>query len=161
MAHGFKLAPTLQTSSVGYLYRYVTKLLLSLHRDHNGETPSPHTCKGDTAVLSTDKLPPIPRQPRAPSPPRPGFRTACARNPSTKRIRPHRSDDLPSRIDRTNPMAVTGGHLSQTASWPPGTLNYEARTRCVQPDTVIEQGRSRVPVPVELNGQTVTNGLQP
>ena len=58
-------------------------------------------------------------------------------------------------------MAVTGGHLSQPASCPPGKLNYEARTRCVQPDTVIERGRSRVPVSVEMNERAVTNGLQP
>ena len=161
VAHGFKLAPTLQTSRIGYLYRYVTKLLLSLPRDHNGDTPSPRTCTGDPVVLSVDKLPPIPRLPRAPSPPRPEFRTARARNPSTRRLRPHRSDDLPSRTDTVAPMRVTGGHLSQSAACPKGKLNYEARTRCVQPDTVIERGRSRVPVTVEMNERAVSNGLQP
>ena len=161
VAHGFKLAPALQTSSVGYLYRYVTKLLLSLPRDHNGETPSPRTCTGDSAVLSIADLPPIPRLPRAPSPPRPEYRTARARNPSTHRLRPHRIDDLPSRTDTVAPMRVTGGHLSQSASCPKGKLNYEARTRCVKPDTVIERGRRRVPVTVEMNERAVSNGLQP
>ena len=162
IAFAFTLSPALQTSTVGYIYRYVTKRQLNLPRDYKGDTPAPRECSGDMSVLSTDKLPPLPLTPRKPSPPAPKFRTERPRNPSTHRIRGRRSDlDLPSRSDTTAPMSVTGGQLSQPASAPRGKLNYEARKRCVPPTTIIERGRTRVPVVVEMNQRAVKEGLPP
>lgn len=162
IALAFTLSPTMQTTRLGYIYRYVTKQQLCLPRDTEGNAPTPRSCTGDPAVLSTAQLTPEPRPPRRPSPTAPKFRTERVRNPSTHRIRGRRSDDeLPSSCDTTAPMSTTGGHLSQTESAPRGKLNYEARKRYIQPTTIIERGRTRVPAAVEMNERAVQEGLQP
>ena len=162
IAFAFTLSPALQTSRVGYIYRYVTKRQLNLPRDHNGDTPAPRACSGDPAALSIAKLPPLPSRPRRPSPPAPKLKLNRQRNPSTNRIRGRRSDtDLPSRLDTVAPMSTVGGHLSQSATCPRGKLNYEARRRCVPPTAIIERGRERIPVAVELNQRAVSQGDEP
>ena len=162
IAFAFTLSLALQTSKIGYIYRYVSKRQLHLPRDHNGNAPAPRQCSGNPAVLATDKLSPLPPKPRKPSPPAPKFRTERQRNPSTNRIRGRRSDiDLPSRRDTVATMSTIGGHLSQSVSCPRGKLNYEARKRCDPPATVVERGGQRIPVKVELNQRAVSQGDEP